>query len=557
MGSAVDPDNITAELINLKKAGFGGAHIIPIYGAKGWEDRVIPYLSPKWMEMLDYTVREAQRLGLQIDMTTGSGWCFGGPAVSDNHANALVQHKVENLTKGQAPTRPAPNQPVQAWMAYGPKGEVVDLLPRPGGRGPALWKAPSDEWKIYTLWQKPSGQKVKRAAPGGTGHMLNLFSQGAVRDYLKWFDDAFATYKGALPRAMYHDSYEYRSDWAPELLAAFEKRRGYSLLHELPALFGHGQPDHIARVKSDYRETLSDLMIDEVLPEWQRWCTAHGFITRNEAHGSPGNLLNLYAVADIPETEMFNRDRSILVSKFASSAAHVIGRQRVSAETGTWLKEHFHVTLADLKQLVDDLFLSGVNHVAFHGTCYSPDEVPWPGWSFYASTQLNDRNPIWRDLPHLNAYITHVQSVLASHAPDNDTLLYWPIHDRWHDTNGMVERFTVHDRSWLEGEPVGQTARHLWEHGYAFDFISDRQLKLAVSTNAQIKVPGRSYKTILVPPVDHMPLESFTQLSSLAQDGAAILFENHLPHDVPGLGDLRERHNQLENLKQTLDFTSV
>jgi hypothetical protein len=121
----------------------------------------------------------------------------------------------------------------------------------------------------------------------------------------------------------------------------------------------------------------------------------------------------------------------------------------------------------------------------------------------------------------------------------------------------MVERFTVHDRSWLEEEPVGKTARHLWDKGYAFDFISDRQLALSVSTNARIEVPGGRYKTILVPPVDHMPLETFTQLIALAQSGTTILFENHLPHDVPGLGDLQERHNQLERKKQTLHFTSV
>ena len=30
-----------------------------------------------------------------------------------------------------------------------------------------------------------------------------------------------------------------------------------------------------------------------------------GFQARNQAHGAPGNLLDLYAAADIPETESF------------------------------------------------------------------------------------------------------------------------------------------------------------------------------------------------------------------------------------------------------------
>ena len=44
---------------------------------------------------------------------------------------------------------------------------------------------------------------------------------------------------------------------------------------------------------------------------------SRGMRTRNQAHGSPGNLLDIYAAADIPETEMFNKDRDPLVAKFS------------------------------------------------------------------------------------------------------------------------------------------------------------------------------------------------------------------------------------------------
>jgi hypothetical protein len=72
---------LTRELSRYHDAGWGGVHIIPIYGAMGWEEKLIDYLSPKWMEMLRHTVTEAQRLDLVVDMTTGTGWCFGGPNV--------------------------------------------------------------------------------------------------------------------------------------------------------------------------------------------------------------------------------------------------------------------------------------------------------------------------------------------------------------------------------------------------------------------------------------------------------------------------------------------
>ena len=36
LGSAVDKENLTKELTRYRDAGWGGVHIIPIYGAKGW-----------------------------------------------------------------------------------------------------------------------------------------------------------------------------------------------------------------------------------------------------------------------------------------------------------------------------------------------------------------------------------------------------------------------------------------------------------------------------------------------------------------------------------------
>ena len=67
MGSAVDRNQLTRELTRYRDAGLGGVHIIPIYGAKGWEDRYIDYLSPRWMEMLGYTVQRS---------ASGSAWAW-------------------------------------------------------------------------------------------------------------------------------------------------------------------------------------------------------------------------------------------------------------------------------------------------------------------------------------------------------------------------------------------------------------------------------------------------------------------------------------------------
>jgi hypothetical protein len=549
MGSAVNEADLTRELERYAKSGMGGVHIIPIYGAKGYEKQYIDYLSPRWMAMLKHTITEARRLGMDVDMTLGTGWCFGGPQITDRDANARLVVKTIRLAAGARLKEKFDREGTQAIVAFAEKGEPIELTSKIGPDGTVDWVAPAGAWRVYVVSQRPSGQKVKRAAPGGAGWMLNPFYGQATVDFLSPFTAAFAKYDGPLPRAVYHDSYEYQSNWSPDLLEQFEKRRGYRLQDHLPELMDDSKDeDAVARVKADYRETLSDLMVEQFMPTWVDWAHERRLITRNEAHGSPGNLLDLYAAADIPETEMFNKDRNPLVAKFASSAAHLNGRRLVSAETGTWMAEHFTETLAQMKGLVDEMFVSGVNHVFYHGTCYSPDDAPWPGWVFYASTEMNPRNSIWRDVGTLNAYIARCQSVLQAGKPDNDVLLYWPIHDLWHSAKGLVQPLTVHHTDWLMEQPVGKAAEVLWKDGYQFDYISDRQL--------QRVQPGNAPGVIVVPRCVHMPVETMQKLMELAKGRTRVIFQDAIPVDVPGFASLQARRAQLAQLTAGLKLTT-
>ena len=575
MGSAVDKTNLTHELERYAAAGLGGIHIIPIYGAKGFEDKYINYLSPQWMEMMGWAVSEARRLGMGVDMTTGSGWCFGGPQITDEDANANVVVKTFEVKAGEKLNQKFDRKATQALVAFGPAGKYIELTDRISDSGEVDWTASSlvpnggegrgegAAWIIYAISQKPSGQKVKRAGPGGEGWMLNLIYPPAMDDFLKPYTVAFANYHGPKPRAQYHDSYEYRSDWSPDFFAQFEKRRGYKLQTELPALFSKNPDEHAARVLCDYRQTVSEIMADS-LTKWVNWSHDHGFITRDQAHGSPGNWLDLYATADIPETEMFHTDRNKLISKFASSAAHVTGKPLVSSETGTWLEEHFTEKLSDVKYLFDDMFLSGINHMFYHGCCYSPDEAGWPGWHFYASLEMNPRNSIWRDVPALNAYAARCQAILQSGQPDNDILLYYNAADFWMQPGDkLLPQLTVHARDWFEGQPIGKTAKELWDKGYAFDYVSDAQLKTAKVVDEEyhswegksykcgsIQMPGGRYKAIVVPDCKYIPMETFRQMAALAGKGATIIFTKEIPNNTSGAKDLDNNRSEIKKFKR-------
>jgi hypothetical protein len=173
----------------------------------------------------------------------------------------------------------------------------------------------------------------------------------------------------------------------------------------------------------------------------------------------------------------------------------------------------------------------------YHGCCYSPDEAGWPGWHFYASTEMNPRNSIWRDADAVNAYAARCQSILQSGQPDNDILLYWPIADYWMQPGEkLLPHFAIGARDWFTSQPISRTAKELWDKGYAFDYVSDAQLKTAKVVDGKIQMPGGKYQVIVVPECKYMPLATFKQLLALVEKGANLIFEK-LPADISGAGD--------------------
>lgn len=550
LGSGVDEANLTRLLEQYREAGIGGVEICPIYGAMGYENRFIPFLSPRWMEMFARTTAEAKRLGLGVDLTTGTGWPFGGPEVGPEDASSRLVLKRFVTAPGTRLNASLPKGRLVSLRAVSDDGRQVDLAGQ-GASERVDWVAPVGEkpWRVYALVQSGPVQKVKRAAPGGEGWVLDPFSVPALERYLARFDRAFAQSGAAAPRAFFHDSFEYyRASWTGSFLDEFRKRRGYDLGEHLAELFGDAADDAVARVKCDYRETMAELH-EAYVRRWTAWCHARGSHSRNQAHGAPANLIDLYSAVDIPETEIFRAmdERQVPMLKFASSAAHLGGRTLASAESFTWLGEHFQVALGDLKPAADFLFLCGINHLFYHGVPYSPEDAPWPGWLFYAAVNFGPQGGLWRDLPAFNAYIGRCQSILQGGKPAADLLLYFPMYDLWQTTEGLLPPFAVPGR-WMWSEPFHAAAMTLWERGYGFDEVSDRLLAEARVEGGRVRLGDGSYRAIVIPRTRIMPPSTAKRLLALARDGATVAIQGPLPGDVPGLSEHDKRRDELKTL---------
>ena len=99
--SAVGKADIDTMVEQYADAGLGGMEVTTIYGAKGYEDQFLDYLTPAWMDLFTYTLEQADAHGLGIDLANASGWPFGGPWVTPDYACRYRANKTFRLTGGE------------------------------------------------------------------------------------------------------------------------------------------------------------------------------------------------------------------------------------------------------------------------------------------------------------------------------------------------------------------------------------------------------------------------------------------------------------------------
>lgn len=583
LGNVVTRESIGKHLESFSKSGIGGVTIVATYGVKGYEAREIAYRSPQWYDIVGYTIKKAGELGMGVDLALTSAWPFGGSQVSkQNGARNLKAHRTIRAS-GRVEAKvldDTENEYVIAASGFGPGGQYVDLTPEVYG-DILKTELPAGDWTIEVITGGFTGQRVKRSSPGGDGLVIDHFSRGAIDEFLADFDRDLLRMKGV--RATFNDSYEvYGGDYTASLLAEFEKRRGYSAKPYLHLLFGNDGGELRERFLCDYRLTMADLILENFAGRWTEWSHRNGFITVEQAHGAPANTLDLYAAADIPQVESFGpscfdieyvradpdavRDRykwpDKLFLKFGSSAAHVVGRKLVGAETATWLTNHFRTALSQVKPQTDELFIAGINHLHLISATNVPDDAPYPGWVFYPAPDFGPRSGFYTYLPDFSRYVARVQRELQNSRPDNDILLYYPVADYFSTVKsdcGVLSMMDHIPTKWENDFPMAVTARNLWDKGFSFDYISDKQIeKLTFDGSCLVTSGGVRYKAVAIPACRLIPVETLSKLAELAEAGANIVFDTRIPGDVPGLGHLSERLTQLNTLREEIrNYCSV
>jgi hypothetical protein len=547
-GTAVTKTEIARELEVMKAGGIGGVEVQQTYPLQ--LDGELPgvtnnqFLSPQHLEALGFTAEKAKELGLRMDLTLGSGWPYGGPQITRSNAvDAIHASAPVSVSPGQTSvTAPAGRNGENDGIIAALLGPVSNA---PAGVSPYLplevrgdtALLPSDlrgatQVTFYMLGL-PGLVNVKRPALGAEGYIVDHYSPAAIGTFIK--DVAEPAIKACgpnPPHAIFCDSLEVAGEnWTPNLLAEFQKRRGYDLTPLLPALFNDMGPKTLD-IRQDWGQTVTEIFNDYFITAFKKLAQENNSQFRIQAYGTPPAALFSYAYCDLPEGELGGRntEKEFSTTRWAASASHLLGNPITSSETFTWLHSAvFRATPLDMKAEADLHFLCGINQIICHGWPYTAEGAPYPGWSFYAAAVFDEKNPWWIVMPDVTKYLQRTSFILRQGTPANDVALFLPNSDAW---ASFGRNFSM--SAAFQGK-VGGSVKAITDAGYDLDFFDDQLLAKRGKVSGNTLAFGEvHYRAVVLPGVERIPLATMKKLEKFARAGGIVIATGRLPDLAPG-----------------------
>lgn len=566
-GPAVTHAQLEREMRLMKEGGIGGFEVQPVYPLMLDNEsagiKTLPFLSDEFIDALRFTSVKARELGLRFDLTIGSGWPFGGPTVSIDHAAGRLRYermKVDSKASYvKMPAIGAGEKLLAAFLAvtqgasFAPDS-IRELTNIQDGLVALPEVHTADPHEVLFFISSRTGMQVKRPAVGAEGFVLDHMNREATDNYLKTVGDRLLQAFGSNPPySVFCDSLEvYNSDWSADFLEEFQKRRGYDLKPHLPALVNEmGQKTKALR--RDWGRTLSELLNERFLAPMQQWSKRNRTLFRIQDYGVPAATISSNAFADIPDGEGAQW-KVVRASRWASSASHLYNRPIASSETWTWLHSpSFRATPLDVKAEADLHFLQGINQLIGHGWPYTAPGIEYPGWRFYAAGVFNDKNPWWIVMPDVARYLQRVSFLLRQGQPANDVALYLPNDDGW----ANMKPGNPHLIEVLREHIGADLMPAILESGYNLDFFDDDSFKQVGRVDGNALVLGQNrYQVVILPGVEQIPLDTYRKFEEFARAGGILIATRRTPSELPGFLATPDNHKQVADVSQQL-FTGA
>jgi hypothetical protein len=577
-GGMMTQASITEQVAQIKAAGAGGFEANQLSGAPtvskvpGYDPVKHGFGTSEWTRAWTQLFKAGKAAGLRVDHLYTPGWSAGIPDLSPDEPGSAKEIAFGSVFldagatyEGPVPATKLPSGVVkrvlQGVVAYrcetnctGAAKPVAVLDPATAfdllatvidGRIRYTAPAGTGRYVIVGSWMQGTGQSIVLAHTPTPSYMVDHFGALGARAIIDFWERKVLTSElrealKASGGSLFFDSLELNRygvevrHWTDNFLTEFRNRRGYSLVPYLAAVSTSSEPLFSfsngvgERIREDYRQTLSDLFVENHIKPLKQWAHSYGMTLRGQAYAEwgPGSINNADAAIalDIPEQEANNRSDPLFSTDGSDtwrqvvSANAQVGRNIVSSETGTFGRTDGLARIS-LVARINELVGLGMNKVIFHGWAdQSPGAAEaWPGYYPFrdrAAENYGVQNPTFSDDVTINDYVARLQAVVRRGQLRNDVALYW----------GGVGAARYGDLG-------------LERSGYTYGFMNDALIADASAKITAGRLTALRYRAFVLDgegPGIPMALATARQILSWARSGFPIVVAGDLPQRVSG-----------------------
>ncbi|WP_316776372.1 glycosyl hydrolase [Pedobacter antarcticus] len=375
------------------------------------------------------------------------------------------------------------------------------------------WKFPAGDWIVMRTGMTPTQVTNSPASVEGTGLEVDKMSKEHIASH---FDSFLGEILRRIPaehrktwRVAVEDSYETGGqNWTDQMQEKFVAAYGYDPTPYLPVISGKvvGSQDRSDRFLWDLRRLIADRVAYDYVGGLKAISNKHGLTTwlENYGHwGFPGEFLQYGGQSDEIGGEFWSEgELGDIENRAASSAAHIYGKNKVSAESFTAGGKSYARYPALMKQRGDRFFTEGINNTLLHLFIQQPDERV-PGINAEFGNEFNRHNTWFSYMDLFTAYLKRCNYMLQQGKYVAD-----------------VAYFIGEDAPKMTGVTDPALPK-----GYAFDYINAEVLMTrTVVKDGRLLLPdGMNYGLLVLPKLETMRPELLEKIRILVEQGANIL----------------------------------
>ncbi len=489
----LNADETRWQINEMKKAGMGGFFM----HARG--GLTTPYLGQEWMDNVNASIDEADKLDMHAWGYDENGWPSGFGSDAVNGLGLEYQQKylrMEEVDAEKNTDRTITNIKLDngkfAHFYFDVNPFYVDTL----------------NGNVTDEFLKSTHEKYKAELGDNFKNMRGFFT------------DEPQVSRGGIP-------------WSFILDEEYNKAYGERLIPHLCDLFLEGKEGNITRFR--FWKLVTYLFSENFMGKIYKWCNENGteltgHMVLEEGHTdaleSNGAIMPNYEYMHIPGVDKLGLEtnRYLLNPQVASVCAQ-LGKKQILTESFAMCG--WDVSFEELKHIYEWQMVKGVNLLCQHLAPYSLEGLrkrDYPAGHFY-------QNPWWNDYKDFNDFASRMGMLLAEGEIKCDVLVLHTMSSAWINWYGDNKRAKVNAIQ----DDMFDVMTILDKNQILFHLGDDKILKKYASVeDSKLHVGNMVYSTIIVPSSECIDSNTLELITKFKKNGGNLIFVGKVPSLVDG-----------------------